>query len=84
MPSILNTPSHALHPNQVVNLVTNRVVKIVGKVENTERFLAIALYQARTMRHNEAQFTHNLAVLLLLPLLPLRLRLCCAASSGLC
>jgi hypothetical protein len=32
---------------QVVNLVTNRVVKIIGKVENTERFLSIALYQVR-------------------------------------
>jgi hypothetical protein len=31
---------------QVVNLVSNRLVKIVGKVENTERFLRIALYQA--------------------------------------
>lgn len=32
---------------QVVNLLTNRVVKIVGKVESTERFLRIALYQVR-------------------------------------
>lgn len=32
---------------QVVNLVTNRVVKIIGKVESTERFLQLALYQAR-------------------------------------
>lgn len=31
----------------MVNLVTNRVVKIVGKVENTERFLRLALYQVR-------------------------------------
>jgi hypothetical protein len=30
---------------QVVNLVTNRVVRIIGKVENTERFLSIALFQ---------------------------------------
>ena len=30
---------------QVVNLVTNRVSRIIGKVENTERFLRIALYQ---------------------------------------
>lgn len=30
---------------KVVNLVTNRVVRILGKVENTERFLRIALYQ---------------------------------------
>lgn len=33
-------------PQQVVNLVTNRVVKIIGKVESTERFLQLALYQA--------------------------------------
>ena len=32
---------------KVVNLVTNRVARIIGKVENTERFLRIALYQAR-------------------------------------
>lgn len=32
---------------KVVNLVTNRVVKVIGKVENTERFLKIALYQGR-------------------------------------
>ena len=30
---------------QVVNLVTNRVSRILGKVENTERFLRVALYQ---------------------------------------
>ena len=30
---------------QVINLVTNRVVKVIGKVENTERFLRIALFQ---------------------------------------
>jgi peptidylprolyl isomerase domain and WD repeat-containing protein 1 len=29
-----------------VNLVTNRVVRILGKVENTERFLRVALYQS--------------------------------------
>jgi hypothetical protein len=29
----------------VVNLVTNRVAHILGKVENTERFLWLALYQ---------------------------------------
>lgn len=32
---------------KVVNLVTNRLVRIIGKVENTERFLRIALYQVR-------------------------------------
>lgn len=30
---------------QVVNMVTNKVARIVGKVENTERFLRIALFQ---------------------------------------
>ena len=28
-----------------MNLVTNRVARILGKVENTERFLRVALYQ---------------------------------------
>ena len=35
---------------KVVNLVTNRVVKIIGKFENTERFLNIAMYQGRDNR----------------------------------
>lgn len=30
---------------QVVNLVTNRVCRVLGKIENTERFLGLALYQ---------------------------------------
>ncbi|GLC33697.1 Peptidylprolyl isomerase [Pleodorina starrii] len=30
---------------KVVNLVTNKVVRMLGKVENTERFLTLALYQ---------------------------------------
>ncbi|ELR20633.1 CYP, putative, partial [Acanthamoeba castellanii str. Neff] len=33
---------------KVVNLVTNQLVRLIGKVEATERFLAIALYQGRT------------------------------------
>lgn len=32
-------------PWQVVNLVTNRLAKVVGRVENTDRFLQLALYQ---------------------------------------
>ncbi len=32
---------------KVVNLTTNRVAALLGKVENTERFLRVALYQAR-------------------------------------
>ena len=38
---------------QVVNLVTSRVVRIIGKVENTERFLRVALYQVSTQYHPE-------------------------------
>lgn len=30
---------------KVVNIKTNKVVKLIGKVENTERFLGLALYQ---------------------------------------
>lgn len=37
--------NHRDHRTQVVNLVSNRVARILGKVENTERFLRIALYQ---------------------------------------
>lgn len=46
-PARLPPPPCSSPLRQVVNLVTNRVVKIIGKVENTERFLSIALYQAR-------------------------------------
>lgn len=51
---------------QVVNLVTNRVSRILGKVENTERFLRVALYQGipkqgiktqRTLATNESTRT---------------------------
>ena len=35
---------------KVVNLTTNRLVKVIGKVENSERFLQIALYQGRGSR----------------------------------
>lgn len=35
---------------KVVNLTTNMLVKVIGKVENTERFLQIALYQGRGSR----------------------------------
>ncbi|KAG2490973.1 hypothetical protein HYH03_010647 [Edaphochlamys debaryana] len=33
---------------KVVNLATNKVSRILGKVENTERFLTLALYQGST------------------------------------
>jgi hypothetical protein len=39
---------------QVVNLVTNRVAKVIGMVENTERFLRVALYQVR-IKHGPMQ-----------------------------
>ncbi|KAL3152082.1 Peptidylprolyl isomerase, variant 2 [Trebouxia sp. C0010 RCD-2024] len=51
---------------KVVNLVTNRVSRILGKVENTERFLRVALYQGipkqgiktqRTLATNESTRT---------------------------
>ena len=32
----------------VVNLYTNKLVKILGLVENTERFCNVALYQGKT------------------------------------
>lgn len=35
---------------KVVNLVTNRVVRLLGKVENTERFVRIALYQGQSLK----------------------------------
>jgi len=31
-----------------VNLITNKLVKLLGKLENTERFLALSLYQGKT------------------------------------
>jgi hypothetical protein len=34
-----------IHVTQIVNLHTNKVSRILGKVENNERFLRIALYQ---------------------------------------
>lgn len=34
----------------MVNLVTNRVARLLGKVENTERFLRVALHQVRRIR----------------------------------
>jgi len=33
---------------KVVNLVSNKLSRVLGKVENTERFLGISLYQGRT------------------------------------
>jgi len=39
---------------KVINLVTNQCVRILGKVENTERFLRIALYQGIAGRKGKA------------------------------
>eukprot|EP01100_Stratorugosa_tubuloviscum_P015042 TRINITY_DN8434_c0_g1_i1.p1 TRINITY_DN8434_c0_g1~~TRINITY_DN8434_c0_g1_i1.p1 ORF type:complete len:648 (+),score=233.81 TRINITY_DN8434_c0_g1_i1:37-1944(+) len=33
---------------KLVNIFTNKLVKILGRVENTERFFALSLYQGRT------------------------------------
>lgn len=30
---------------KVVNIVSNRVARLLGKVENTERFICVGLYQ---------------------------------------
>jgi len=32
---------------KIINIVTNKLVKILGKVENTTRFLSLALYQGK-------------------------------------
>ena len=34
---------------EVVNVVTNKLIRIIGHVENTERFLSIALYQGKNI-----------------------------------
>lgn len=39
---------------KVVNLQTNRCVRIIGKVENTERFLRIALFQGGEKKGSKA------------------------------
>lgn len=44
-PGPLVTSDQCVYMVQVVNLHTNKVARIIGKVENTERFLRIALYQ---------------------------------------
>ncbi len=46
---------------QVVNLVTNRVARLLGKVENTERFLRVALYQVSSCCVDECQSSGLLA-----------------------
>lgn len=35
---------------KVVNVITNRVVKLLGKVENTERFMTVALFQPESSK----------------------------------
>jgi hypothetical protein len=46
MKTLMNERPHQYPaPCQVVNLVSNRVVRVIGRVENTERFLRVALWQ---------------------------------------
>jgi hypothetical protein len=52
--ALFQTPSCSLLL-QVVNLVTNRVARLLGKVENTERFLRVALYQVSSCCVDECQ-----------------------------
>lgn len=49
---------------QVVNLVSNRLVKIIGKVENTERFLRVALYQVSSNKLSSSKLCTAFARLL--------------------
>lgn len=44
---------------KLMNLVSNTLVSIIGKVENTERFIYIALYQGKT-EGSVATGSHNL------------------------
>uniref|UniRef100_A0A061RJB2 peptidylprolyl isomerase n=1 Tax=Tetraselmis sp. GSL018 TaxID=582737 RepID=A0A061RJB2_9CHLO len=52
------TSNFVLYPTllgvKVVNLVSNRCCRIIGKVENTERFLKIALYQGAPKKTKKA------------------------------
>lgn len=43
-PHLINTPAR-LPVCQIINMATNAVVRLLGKPENTERFLRIALWQ---------------------------------------
>ena len=46
---------------QVVNLHSNRVSRILGKVENTERFLRIALHQGGIAASSKSRKAASLA-----------------------
>ena len=50
-------------PCTVVNLFSNTLVKLLGKVENSERFLSLALYQVpslqSTSHHHEVSSWYN-------------------------
>jgi len=39
---------------KIVNIKTNKLVKVLGKVENTERFLGIALFQGIPSKQGES------------------------------
>jgi len=49
---------------KIINIVTNKVARVLGKAENTERFLAIALYQSidYTPTEQDLMLTNNVAV----------------------
>mmetsp|Transcript_34088 Transcript_34088/g.90367 ORF Transcript_34088/g.90367 Transcript_34088/m.90367 type:complete len:631 (-) Transcript_34088:201-2093(-) len=40
---------------KVVNLHTNKLIRILGKVEQTERFLSVAIYQGKPMKKKAEQ-----------------------------
>ncbi|KAK6147569.1 hypothetical protein DH2020_018481 [Rehmannia glutinosa] len=53
--------ANLIGPSLVVNLHTNKVAQIPGKVENNDRFLRIALYQGdrSSKKITDAQSTHK-------------------------
>jgi hypothetical protein len=64
---------------KVINITTNSVSRIIGQPENTERFMAIALWQGLPKKVRMAEWV--LLLLLLLPL-PLVGGFVCAAWGG--
>lgn len=42
---------------KVVNLVTNRVSRLIGKVENTERFVRVTMFQSSAARTKLSKLT---------------------------
>mmetsp|Transcript_12389 Transcript_12389/g.34796 ORF Transcript_12389/g.34796 Transcript_12389/m.34796 type:complete len:620 (-) Transcript_12389:303-2162(-) len=60
-----DTSNFVLYPTllgiKVVNLVANKCCRIIGKVENTERFLRIALYQGVPKKAKKANMDTKVA-----------------------